>query len=79
MRRFNKVVSDQTGTCIRWLAFATMMHTCRYSGDFTAQFRGGAAPKVSDAMMDLALKLCPVNVYAYNNIYLAYNKKWWTL
>jgi hypothetical protein len=41
--------------------------------------QGGAAPKVLDAMMDLAFRLCPVNVYAYNNIYLAYNKKWWTL
>jgi hypothetical protein len=30
-------------------------------------------------MLDLALKLCPVIVYVYNNIYEAGKEKWWTL
>jgi hypothetical protein len=30
-------------------------------------------------MLDLALRLCPVNVYVYNNIYEAGKETWWTL
>jgi hypothetical protein len=41
--------------------------------------QGGGIPKVSDTMLDLALKLRPVIVYVYTYIYEAGKEQWWTL